>query len=336
MNAKLRRILVAVEHTDRMPVALIHKAALLAQVSGARIELFHAIVGADSQPPSDRLSKTALAEWKQEVVAFRLRRLERFALSRTLDGISVRCTVAWDRSASQAIVRQALAMHADLVLAGTHRHSIGARIATRSIDWELIRQCPIPLLIVKSGRGYRHAAVVAAVDPFHDNDKLAGLDRSLLETGGRLARLFDSELHVFHAYMPLVPVQTLPIATGAPFIMMPSELQRSHQDEVMRAVDGLADQARIPKAHRHVEVGHVVGELGALLKQVHAGVLVMGAVSRSGLQRLLIGNTAERVLDGVPCDVLVVKPVRFKSQVLPGRAARHAREAATPVVVHAP
>ena len=43
MNAKKRRILVAVEHTDYMPVSLIHKAAFLAKNSGARVELFHAI-----------------------------------------------------------------------------------------------------------------------------------------------------------------------------------------------------------------------------------------------------------------------------------------------------
>jgi universal stress protein E len=43
----------------------------------------------------------------------------------------------------------------------------------------------------------------------------------------------------------------------------------------------------------------------------------MGAVSRSRLERLLIGNTAEHVLDELDCDVLIVKPPGFKS---PGAA----------------
>jgi hypothetical protein len=30
---------------------------------------------------------------------------------------------------------------------------------------------------------------------------------------------------------------------------------------------------------------------------------------------LLIGNTAERILDQVPCDVLVVKPGKFRNRV---------------------
>jgi universal stress protein E len=45
----------------------------------------------------------------------------------------------------------------------------------------------------------------------------------------------------------------------------------------------------------------------------------MGAVSRSGLKRFLIGNTAESLLDQLTCDVLIVKPERFATRV-PRRA----------------
>ena len=44
-------------------------------------------------------------------------------------------------------------------------------------------------------------------------------------------------------------------------------------------------------------------------------MVVMGAISRSGLKRLVIGNIAEQVLDALPCDVLVMKPANFKSRV---------------------
>jgi universal stress protein E len=48
---------------------------------------------------------------------------------------------------------------------------------------------------------------------------------------------------------------------------------------------------------------------------VGADLVVMGAVSRSGLKRVFIGNTAERVLNDLPCDVLVVKPAHFEKGV---------------------
>jgi universal stress protein E len=42
---------------------------------------------------------------------------------------------------------------------------------------------------------------------------------------------------------------------------------------------------------------------------------VMGAISRSGLKRVFIGNTAEQLLDRLPCDLLIVKPAEFVSRV---------------------
>jgi universal stress protein E len=41
----------------------------------------------------------------------------------------------------------------------------------------------------------------------------------------------------------------------------------------------------------------------------------MGAVSRRGLRRLFLGNTAEEVLDKLPCDLLIVKAAGFETSV---------------------
>ena len=41
----------------------------------------------------------------------------------------------------------------------------------------------------------------------------------------------------------------------------------------------------------------------------------MGALPRSGLKGLLIGNTAERVLDRLPSDLLVIKSKGFRGKV---------------------
>ena len=44
-------------------------------------------------------------------------------------------------------------------------------------------------------------------------------------------------------------------------------------------------------------------------------LIVMGTIGRSGLSGLLIGNTAERVIDRVNCSVLAIKPANFKSPI---------------------
>jgi len=54
-----------------------------------------------------------------------------------------------------------------------------------------------------------------------------------------------------------------------------------------------------------------------------ADIVVAGVVSRSALKRVLIGHTAERLLDCLRCDLLIVKPAEFESAV--PRAARGPR-----------
>jgi universal stress protein E len=46
----------------------------------------------------------------------------------------------------------------------------------------------------------------------------------------------------------------------------------------------------------------------ALTDRLRADVVVMGAVSRRGLARVFLGNTAEEVLDRLGCDLLIIKP----------------------------
>ena len=67
-----------------------------------------------------------------------------------------------------------------------------------------------------------------------------------------------------------------------------------------------------------------------MARELGAGILVMGAVSRSGLKRVFIGNTAERILESLPCDVLVIKPEDFISRV--ARDSRGIRVVAPPTL----
>jgi universal stress protein E len=55
--------------------------------------------------------------------------------------------------------------------------------------------------------------------------------------------------------------------------------------------------------------------LPRVTESLAASLLVMGAVSRSRLQEIFLGSTAERVLDRIGCDVLVVKPADFAEKL---------------------
>ncbi len=61
-----------------------------------------------------------------------------------------------------------------------------------------------------------------------------------------------------------------------------------------------------------------------MARKIHSDIVVMGAISRTGIKRFLIGNTAERIIDDLSCDVLVVKP-RISSAACHSGAAGCAR-----------
>ena len=89
--------------------------------------------------------------------------------------------------------------------------------------------------------------------------------------------------------------------------------------------------AALDPSHAHAKSARLDSAIPAAAGQVvtamarrwKADLLVMGAVSRSGLRRVFIGNTAERVLDAVEGDVLVVKPPSFKCPVSRMRPGVH-------------
>ena len=89
-------------------------------------------------------------------------------------------------------------------------------------------------------------------------------------------------------------------------ISVPEEKQYSA--DIQRKFAVVNAKYRIEKHRSHLRTGDPAFILPELAKTLKAQMLVMGAISRSAIGRLLIGSTAERVLDALPCDILIIKP----------------------------
>lgn len=318
MAQTFKRILVALRD-PRMPSgALLRKASTIAEASGARVELFHAInepIPLNVLHPEQGAS--AVDAERASIARLRTQQLEKLARKAFAQNVRVTTHAEWDFPPHEAVIRRALAIRADLVIAGVQPPARGGRVWLANTDWELIRHCPCPLLLVKSPRAYDRPKVLVAVDPFHAHDKPASLDSRLLKAGAALSNVLRGELHLFHAYMPLVANMLAPSAQMVP-AWGPPGAQDQYIEEIRTALDKLARQEKIPPARRHLVAGDVVSALTQTVKRVGARVVVMGAVSRRGLRRIFIGNTAERALDQIAADVLVVKPRGFKTDVPQG------------------
>jgi len=153
----------------------------------------------------------------------------------------------------------------------------------------------------------------AAVDPGHADDKPATLDRELLACTEQLASSLHGDARAVHVFNPL-PVLTsmAPIGAavgGASFAdgELLTTLRAAHQrdlDELVAALPLFAGRADLLD-------GAPAAVLPEYVLDKEIDVVVMGAVSRGALQRLLVGSTAERLLDRLPCDILVMKPSRL-------------------------
>jgi universal stress protein E len=304
--------MVAVQALDRSSNALLGKAAKLARARNCNLELVHVI----SLPYAPAVSRRAsLYQAARDIVADCRKRLTKLAASPQLRGISTRATVTWDYPAAEGLVRQVLKRRPQLLLAESHRHSRLARPFLSNTDWELIRNCPCPVWFSKRGRARGDGPVIAAVDPLHAHAKPAALDKTILEHALQIARQ-PKRVLMCHAYS--FPTQP-PVIDGvveAYWILSEQEVVR-HEAMLRDQLQRLADGTNIPEGNRIVASGDPASVLPRLVRKHRASLVVMGAVSRSAVRRLFIGHTAERLLDRLDCDVLIVKPRGFKTATTP-------------------
>jgi universal stress protein E len=174
---------------------------------------------------------------------------------------------------------------------------------------------------VKSTRLYRRPVVLAAIDPTHAFAKPLKLDSEILRVGADITRTLQGSLHAMHAYLPNpYAAPELADATSPRFAM---ELQENAQKAALSRFDKALGSVDIPAARRHLLESHPVNAIPTIARRTRSSIVVMGAISRSGIKRVFIGNTAERVLDRLNCDVLIVKPKRFPSRVSQARRGVH-------------
>ncbi|MCZ8131813.1 MAG: universal stress protein [Steroidobacteraceae bacterium] len=312
---EFKHLLVAVGNLGQKNPPAVARAAGIAKRTGATVTLFHSLyspyVAGEQFYSPDQLQKDI-----ERAVVSRKRELEKLAKPLRDAGIPVHVRCRWDYPVHESIVREVMREGIDLVIVDSHRHAAAARLVLGNTDWQLIRLCPCPVLLAKTARAYDRPRILAAVDPMHSHSKPADLDELLLSTGQSFAEAFGGKLHAAHFYTLATPFTAGMLVEPVP---MPVEVAQQHAKEVEAAFGRLTERYGLGPRRSHLRVGLPADELPELAEELDAHLVVMGAVSRSTLKRLFIGHTAERVIDGLKCDVLVVKPKGFKTPV-PKRA----------------
>lgn len=302
----IQHLMIVIDPTTDLEQPCVRRAEQLADAfPNARFTLFMSdyIPALDGGPLFDT---PGLIQARQSLLEHRQRQLEHLATSLQRQGFTVDTSVVWGKRYERHILKAISELQPDLVLKTTHRHGLLKRLVLNNADWYLIRHCPVPLWLVKQP-DKPLKTFCASVDPVHESDKPAALDSKLVATVRALAEATGTDYRVVHCYSPLPHTLAFDAGLIADYDGYSVAVEKFHADSfhAFTASEG------IDAAKQQLLRGYPEQVIPDYVEQNAISLLVMGAVSRSRLENALIGHTAERLLDDVTCDVLVIKPDGF-------------------------
>ena len=299
----LRNILVLMEPGSEAQPAF-DAALLLARRFGARLELlmsdYQDLHAAYFSPPS-----ASAQEFHDSVLAAHRAALERYQKQAEAAGVTALCEALWGTPFHEIVIGRVAATQPDLVVKHSVHHNRIERTLFTGSDWHLIRDCPAPLLLVKAPARLEQARVLVCVDPLHSHDKPAALDHRLLRTAKFLAGPLGGEVHALHVFSIPTPVTVVGDAYVAAAAMQPPDASVAAATAAFRQLVAVHS---LPEGRAHFRIGAPVRDILSVARELDPGLVVMGAASRRRLDRWLVGNTAEAVLDRLACNVWVEKP----------------------------
>ena len=283
------------------------KAAILAKSLGASVELLIC----DTKSSREACTEGQLPAIGNALLTDNLDSLlDQLAKPMRYVGIDVSTEVISGDPLHEMIISWLRNSPADLVVKDTHHHSFATRVFTTNTDWHLIRACPVPLLLTKPKAWADSPVLVAALDPGHRNDPSATLDHHILDVAVGMGTALHGRIHAIHSYLPTT-MAAAALGGMPPVISVSAETLAAECDLQHAHLKALTDEFAIADANLHIAPATATEYLPRVALECCADILIMGTISLSSLERLVIGSTAERVLESLPCDVLLVKSPDF-------------------------
>ncbi len=266
---EFRNVLVVFDPTRSEQPAL-DRAAVIAADSGVRFVVF-ACIHEDLEGHPNRAEET------RRRIGLQREQLAQAVAPLVEQGAAVTTEVEWDRNWYDAVVRASIRHDVSVVLKSTYRHSARQRILNRTSDWTLIRECLCPVLLVREGEPRDMHKILAAIDIRARSEAYDRLNRQIIDFGQRVLDSPRAEVHFINAFQDLK--------------------EFPDRNELVRSCG--VDSSRI-----HIQMGDPEEVIVDRARELGASLVVLGNSGRSGLSAMISGNTVEKVLDKLECDVL--------------------------------
>jgi universal stress protein E len=277
---RIKSILVIAQRSGEVTGAL-QKACIVARHFGAAIELFacdaeHAYMAEHSYDP--RGVSDAVAQCMQDSQRF----LEAVRASVVADDLEIRTSVACETPLHLGILRKIETVRPDLVIRCVEARGQQRQSALTSTDWQLLRSCPVPLMLTRGRTWNPVPRIVAAIDL---EPVQTGLAQRVLAAASYLASGCAGALDVVHC-------QDEAAADAA----------------AMDSMRALLRSAGLAKVEARMLAGAPEQTLSQLVRNDNVDVMVIGALSRRvGACGDAVGTLTETLIETLRCDFLLVR-----------------------------
>jgi universal stress protein E len=297
---KLQRLLVVIDAEHPQQPAL-QRAADVARKTGAELHLLQIVY----HPSLDGglLDSRMLKRARESILRQNHEALRASVAHLSDEGFRIEVDVRWGKRRHEEILARVAVLQPDILFSSTQPCSALRRMLLSDASWQLIRRCPVPLWLVHDAEP-RGQSLCVALDPLHSADKPAALDHQLIRASQALQAALGLQTEYLHAQAPLPHSLLFDAEVAQAYDDYVIQCRREHRE----AFDKLIGQHAIDRAQAHLLDGFAEEVIPRFVRQHNIGLLVMGAIARGHLDSLLIGHTAERVLERIECDLLVIKP----------------------------
>jgi len=309
---RYRNILVYIDPTQEHQPALKRAAEIAEKATDVSITLF--LTCYDLTYEMTSLSSAEEREAMQSLVIKENQAwLDTLAAPYLESGLTIKSQILWHNRPFQAAIQLILKDGYDLLIKSTHPHSQLSAILFTPTDWNLLRKCPIPLLLVKADAWPENGNILCAIDcksildsEHHD------LSESILSEANDIASMVKSNIHIVNAY-PSPPMNIMMELPEFDPIHYEDGLKKLHQE----TLNEYAEKYNINPENTHLQQGIAEDVISDVAEELDAALVILGTVGHSGLGATLLGHTAEQVIDKLNSDLLALKPKGFVSPIKP-------------------
>ena len=169
---KYRNILVVIDPSMESQPALYRAVEVARLQDNATITVFMSIYDFSYEITSI-LSVEERDEMRQGVVTQRQAWLENLISPYLNEGLDISLKVIWHSRPSESILHEVSQTDYDLVVKSAHHHSLLESFIFTPLDWQLIRKCQLPVLLVKEHDWPADGNIVVALNFSVEPDQAA-------------------------------------------------------------------------------------------------------------------------------------------------------------------